>query len=127
MKYSLIVLALAIGTLVVSNRAYANPARGDAPKGDRNSANVLITEPVTITNQWDNIQTNNIQKTTNSILSIRDSKCKKINPLELIENPATFFRECPQPNQQNLPYTQPVEYLKVPKLDGGIKVPVSNF
>ena len=121
------VLLLAIGTVSIHRSAHANQDNVTPFIDERNSANVLITEPVTITNQWNNIQTNNIQKTTNSILSIRDSKCKQINPIELIENPATFFRECPQPNQQNLPYTQPVEYLKVPKLDGGIKVPVSNF
>ena len=130
MKHSLIVLVIAIGTLAIDKRAHANqenvsPFINDA----RNSANVLTTEPLTIKNQWanSNNQPNNIQQTTKPILTVRDSECKKINPLQIVENPSLFFRECPQPNKANTPYTRPIEYLRVPKLNGGIKLPVSQF
>ncbi|MDJ0677486.1 MAG: hypothetical protein QNJ36_19245 [Calothrix sp. MO_167.B42] len=139
MKYLVIVLAIAIGTLCVDKSANANqesvtPGMSNSPKENRpkeesNSAMFLMTEPVTITEQWgNNQQTNNLQQTGDLFLNVRDNKCNKINPVALIENPADFFKQCPQPtNNTNNPYTQPVEYLKVPKLDRGIKVPVSKF
>jgi len=139
MKYSVIVLAIAIGILCMDESANANQEdvtpgisnyyKENRSKEENNSAMFLMTKPATITEQWDNNQqTNNLQQTGNSFLNVRDNKCKKINPVALIENPADFFKQCPQPtNNTNNPYTQPVEYLKVPKLDRGIKVPVSKF
>ena len=139
MKYSVIILAIAIGILCVDKSANANqesvtPGIYDSPKDDRpkeesNSATLLITQPVTITEHWgNNQQTNNLQQTGDSFLNVTDNKCNKINPVTLIENPADFFKQCPQPtNNTNNPYIQPVEYLKIPKLDRGIKVPVSKF
>ena len=139
MKYSVIVLAIAIGMLCLDKNANANQEivtpgmsnshKDNRPKEESNSAILLLTEPATITKQWDNNkQTNNLQQTGNSFLNVTDNKCNKINPVALIENPTDFFKECPQPTDNtNNPYTQPVEYLKIPKLDRGIKVPVSKF
>jgi sortase (surface protein transpeptidase) len=53
-----------------------------------------------------------------------------MNPLEFINNPESFFKQCQQPtNTQTSQSTDPIEYLKVPELDSGtgISVTVTKF
>lgn len=97
---------------------------------DRNQAGVLLTEPATITTTWSNFtgQTNNSQQTAESISLVQEQGCQKINPLEFINNPGAFFKECQKPtNTPSSQSSEPIEYLKVPKLDSGISVTVTKF
>ncbi|WP_392531809.1 hypothetical protein [Nostoc sp. C117] len=138
MKSFYVSLVIAIAALTLSQSAYANQDNvlntiGDTsnePLGDRNQAEVLLTEPASITNTWRSFtgQTNNPQQTPQSISVVQDKECQKFNPLELIDNPQAFFKQCQkQTNAQNSQSTEPIEYLKVPKLDSGISVTVTQF
>ncbi|OYD99635.1 hypothetical protein CDG77_00380 [Nostoc sp. 'Peltigera membranacea cyanobiont' 213] len=138
MKSSFISLVVVIGVLVLPQSVYANQdnvpiATGDALKQQfpaRNQAGALLTEPATITTTWSNFtgQTNNPKQTAESISLVQERGCQKINPLEFINNPGAFFKECQKPT--NIPSsqsTEPIEYFKVPKLDSGISVTVTKF
>ena len=138
MKSSSIILVIVISTLALPHRADANQENvpmttGDAlnePFHDRNQAEVLLTQPATINTTWNNFigQTNNPKKTAESVLLVREKECPKINPLELIKNPEAFFKQCQNPtNTQSSQSSEPIEYLKVPKLDSGISVTVTKF
>ena len=138
MKSFSIILVVVISALTLSQSAYANQENvpmttGDAlkePFHDRNQAGVLLTEPATINTTWSNFigQTNNRKQTAESISLVRERGCEKINPLEFINNPEAFFKQCQKPtNTQSSHSSEPIEYLKVPKLDSGISVTVTKF
>jgi hypothetical protein len=130
MKYSLIFLMILAGNAIANQSAYGNQTDTNSTINNNNSANSLTTQPVTIDNQWRNSTNgkNHSQPTGDAFVKLSDRSCNKINPVEIIENPVSFFRECPPPeNAANSPYTEPIEYFKLPKLDGGIKVPVRKF
>lgn len=88
-----------------------------------NQAQNLITEPVTINSYWPQANKPNNE----SSLSITDPECKKINPINYINNPKSFFQSCDNGNKSNRQTYEPVEYLKVPPLDSGIKIKLSDF
>ncbi|MEH2362874.1 hypothetical protein [Nostoc sp.] len=136
MKSSSITLVVVISALALPQSAYANPENvpmttADAPKErfhDRNQqAGVLLTQPATINTTWSNFigQTNNSKHTAESISLVRERGCQNINPLEFIKNPDAFFKQCQKPT--NTQSSEPIEYLKVPKLDSGISVTVTKF
>ncbi|MEH2321688.1 hypothetical protein [Nostoc sp.] len=139
MKSSCITLVVVISALALPQSAYANQENvpmttGDAlnePFHDRNQqAGVLLTEPATINTTWSNFigQTNNSKHTAESISLVREQNCQNINPLEFIKNPDAFFKQCQKPiNTQSSQSTEPIEYLKVPKLDSGISVTLTKF
>ncbi|MBN3909814.1 MAG: hypothetical protein HWQ35_25730 [Nostoc sp. NMS1] len=138
MKSSFITLVVVISALALHQSVYANQenvpiATVDAPNEpfhDRNQAGVLLTEPATITTTWSNFtgQTNNPKQTAESISLVQERGCQKMNPLEFINNPDAFFKECQKPaNTQSSQSTEPIEYFKVPKLDSGISVTVTKF
>ena len=56
---------------------------------------------------------------------MQEQGCQKINPLEFINNPGAFFKQCQEPTKTQS--SEPIEYLKVPKLDSGISVTVTKF
>ncbi|MEH2194597.1 MAG: hypothetical protein V7K98_18405 [Nostoc sp.] len=138
MKSSSITLFFMISALIFPQSVYANQENvpittGDALKDrfhDRNQAGVLLTEPATITTTWSNFtgQSSNPEQTPESISLVQEQGCQKVNPLEFINNPGAFFKECQKatniPSSQS---TEPIEYLKVPKLDSGISVTVTKF
>ncbi|MCC5604204.1 hypothetical protein [Nostoc favosum] len=130
MKLSSITLVLVISTLALPQSVYANQENVPMITGDYNQAGVLLTEPATINTTWSNFtgQTNNPKETAESILLVQEQGCQKINPLEFINNPGAFFKQCQKPtNTQTSQSTEPIEYLKVPKLDSGISVTVTKF
>ncbi|MEH2250640.1 hypothetical protein [Nostoc sp.] len=138
MKSSSITLVVVISVLALSQSAYANQENvpmttGDAPKEPfhyPNQAGILLTEPATINTTWSNFigQTNNPKQTTESVLLVQERGCQNINPLEFINNPDAFFKQCQKPtNTPSSQSTEPIEYLKVPKLDSGISVTVTKF
>ncbi|MBD2563026.1 hypothetical protein ACEYW6_21975 [Nostoc sp. UIC 10607] len=127
MKSSSITLVFVISALALPQSAYANEENVPI---DRNQAEVLLTEPATINATWSNFigETNNPKQTAESISLVQDRGCQKINPLEFINNPEAFFKQCQKPtNTQSSQSTEPIEYLKVPKLDSGISVTVTQF
>ncbi|MFM2061024.1 MAG: hypothetical protein RLZZ507_694 [Cyanobacteriota bacterium] len=125
MKYSLFTLVVVIGGLAINSNAYANPKPiYDVTIKPEQSAN-LVTEAATITNKW-----NIVKDTANNNdpgLRVTDPECKKINPLEYINNPETFFQSCSATNNSNSQNYEPIEYLKVPPLDSGLSFTVTNF
>lgn len=138
MRGCFISLVVVISALALPQSVYANQENLPIPTGDaqkksfhyRNQARVLLTEPATITTTWSNFrgQTNNPKQTAESISLVHEQGCKTINPLEFINNPGAFFKECEKPtNTQSPQGTEPIEYLKVPKLDSGISVTVTKF
>ncbi|MEH2229730.1 MAG: hypothetical protein V7K71_08805 [Nostoc sp.] len=127
MKSSSIILAVVISALTLSQRAYANQENVPITIGDRDRVGVLLTEPATINATWSNFigQTNNPKQAAESISLMQERGCQKVNPLEFINNPSAFFKQCQQPTKTQS--TEPIEYLKVPKLDSGIRVTVTKF
>ncbi|MEH1811676.1 hypothetical protein [Nostoc sp.] len=127
MKSSSIILAVVISALTLSQRAYANQENVPITIGDRDRVGVLLTEPATINATWSNFigQTNNPKQTAESISLMQERGCQKINPLEFINNPSAFFKQCQEPTKTQS--SEPIEYLKVPKLDSGIRVTVTKF
>ncbi|MGJ5631765.1 hypothetical protein [Nostoc sp. CALU 1950] len=130
MKSSSIILVVVISALALSQSAYANQENVPMTTDDRNQAGVLLTEPATINATWSNFigQTNNPKQTTESISLVQEPGCPKINPLEFINNPESFFKQCQKPaNTESSQSTEPIEYFKVPKLDSGLRVTVTQF
>ncbi|WP_414514343.1 hypothetical protein [Nostoc sp. PCC 9305] len=127
MKSSSIILAVVISALTLSQRAYANQENVPITMDDRDRVGVLLTEPATINATWSNFigQTNNPKQAAESISLMQERGCQKINPLEFINNPSAFFKQCQEPTKTQS--TEPIEYLKVPKLDSGIRVTVTKF
>jgi hypothetical protein len=129
MKFSYLSLLAVISMFTVSQRAYANPENFPNITIEDNKAANLLTHPATINTTWSNLngQTNNLKQTANSISVVQEQGCK-INPLEIINKPDSFFKPCQQQtNNQSPQRTEPVEYLKVPRLDSGISVTVTKF
>ncbi|MEH1825090.1 MAG: hypothetical protein V7L22_06940 [Nostoc sp.] len=132
MKSSFITLVVVISALTLSQSAYGNEENILNTTSDRNQAEVLLTQPATINSTWNNFigQANNPQQTAESVSLTRERGCPKISPLELINDPGSFFKQCQQPaSTQSSQSTEPIEYLKVPKLDSGtgISVTVTQF
>lgn len=127
MKSSSIILAVVISALTLSQRADANQENVTITIGDHDRVGVLLTEPATINATWSNFigQSNNPKQTAESISLMQERGCQKINPLEFINNPSAFFKQCQEPTKTQS--TEPIEYLKVPKLDSGIRVTVTKF
>jgi hypothetical protein len=103
---------------------------------ENREAGILSTEPATISNKWDNLsdaynselRTFSSQETPETISLIRDQECGKINPLELLENPASFFRECHSAAKEKpTPATERIKYFEVPKLESGIRINLGKF
>ncbi|BAY62059.1 hypothetical protein H6G33_35570 [Calothrix sp. FACHB-1219] len=100
---------------------------------DTNQAANLATEAATIDSKWQNViiqPTNSLLPTNNRISIIQQQGCQKMNPLEFLENPGAAFEKCQELNNNQTPpprSSEPIEYLKVPKLDSGISVTVTQF
>jgi hypothetical protein len=130
MKPLPLTLIAAIAILTMSKSAYANQENIPSTTDNPNQASTLVTEPVTITNNWGNVvgETNNFSQTAGSISVVREQECKQIKPMELIQNPTSFFRECPnQTDNRILQYADQIEYFKVPSLESGIRVNLTQF
>lgn len=130
MKIASITLFVVINALTLHQSVYANQENVPITTGERNPARVLLTEPAMINTAWSNFigQSNNPRQAAESISLMQEEGCQKINLLEFINNPDTFFKQCQKSiNTQTSQITEPIEYLKVPKLDYGISVTVTKF
>lgn len=88
---TIVAIALTFATQPVSANQ-TNGVDGDEALQD-NQATALTTEAATITNRWGNgsKQTNNLNDSVSSISIIREEKCRKIDPNEILKNPGSFF------------------------------------
>ncbi|MBW4644253.1 MAG: hypothetical protein KME23_14925 [Goleter apudmare HA4340-LM2] len=123
MKLFPVSLLIVISAIAMTQSAYANQENLVNTLDESNQAVNLLTEPATINSNWNQAinQTNNSQQTVGSTLLLREQGCKKLNPLDLINNPSAFFEQCQASNNdQILQSSEPVEYLKVPRLDSGL-------
>jgi hypothetical protein len=131
MKCSFLALIVTIAAFAVVPKAYANQENVPTISGKRYQADVLRTEPATINRRWNNTtnQTSNINQNNNSISVVRDQECQNVNPLEFIKNPDAFLKRCQKQTNERVPQRsfEPIEYFKVPKLDSGINVTVTQF
>ncbi|MBD2169623.1 hypothetical protein H6G04_35320 [Calothrix membranacea FACHB-236] len=145
MKYFLLIFLVLMGAIAGTKNAYAQQqnlmptmiepgnftveSMTDVP----NQAVNLITEAATINNKWENViiqPTNNFIPSNNRRISrIEEQGCQKVNPLDFLKDPAAAFEKCQQPNNNPTPTnsSEPIEYLKVPKLDSGLSVTVTQF
>ncbi|NET01634.1 MAG: hypothetical protein F6K62_20775 [Sphaerospermopsis sp. SIO1G2] len=121
MKSALVTTVVIISTLTINivgiSRAYSQ-TRG-------NQSSKLVTEPATINNKWNEVQVNSGFQSNS--FSIRDPECKKINTLDYFERPEKFFKSCISSQDLQSKNYEPIEYLKVPGLDSGLSVTVTNF
>jgi hypothetical protein len=130
MKSFSIPLIVVMSALILPQSAYGNEQNVPNATSDGNQAEALLTQPASINTKWRNFsgQTFNLRPTSQSISGVQDQECAKINPLEILNNPESFFKECPQlTNARRNQNYEPVEYFKVPKLDSGIKLTVTQF
>lgn len=136
MRRLLTALFVIMSTSVVAHPALANEENVSPAVTNNGQAAVLVTQPATINSGTVTVtdQTNNLRKVSDSIGVVRESQCKKINPLELIKSPGNTFKQCleetnkqaDQINQTSQP-TEQFEYFKVPKLESGVNVTVTKF
>ncbi|WP_066381297.1 MULTISPECIES: hypothetical protein [unclassified Anabaena] len=130
MKYYSINLAIVLCAIALNQSAYANPEKPLKILGEPHQAAALFTEAVTIDSTWKNAidQSNHLQDTASSILVVQEQGCRNINPLEFLENPDAILKKCQQAANAQIPQrTEPVDYLKVPRLDSGLKLTVTKF
>ena len=146
MKYSILFFLVIMSAIASIKSAYAQqqnlfttpiesyqPAVTAPTIEDPNQAANLFTEPATIDSTWQNINiqpTNSLIPTNNKISVVQEQGCQKMNPLEFLENPSAAFEKCQQLNNNQTPpprSSEPIEYLKVPKLDSGINFTVTQF
>ena len=130
MKSVPLALAVVIGALTISQSAYANPKNFPTATNQNNQARVLATKPASLIGKWGYSldQNNNFPGTANSIALEQNRECQKLNPFEILKNPNILFTPCQQPTTKpTAQLSEPIEYFKVPPLDSGIKVTVSNF
>ncbi|MBE9057882.1 hypothetical protein [Sphaerospermopsis sp. LEGE 08334] len=125
MKFSLLTSAFVIAGLAICSSADAKPKQGSNVTSKPNQAANLVTKTATISSQWNFVSDTAINNDPG--LKVTDPECKKINPLQYLNNPETFFQSCSATNNPNYQDYEPIDYLKVPRLDLGLSVTVSNF
>ncbi|MBE9008005.1 hypothetical protein IQ259_23830 [Fortiea sp. LEGE XX443] len=132
MKCPLIALAVIVGAIALARPVHAQSTDVDPLTIERHEATTLITEPVTINSSAGNAsdRANALRQIANSIGRVREEKgCKNIKPLEILNDPEAAIKECEkrtnnQPAQRN---GEPVDYLKTPRLDSGLRLTVTQF
>ncbi|MFM7407541.1 MAG: hypothetical protein ACKO3K_13005 [Cuspidothrix sp.] len=123
MKLFFLMLMIFFCESIVHQSANAESKPVVPAKLPKDQAKNLITQPATINSYWQEANKPN----NKSSLSISDPECKKINPINYINNPESFFQSCEDPNNSNRQIYEPVEYLKVPRLNSGIKIKLGDF
>lgn len=92
-----------------------------------NQANDLITQPATIDHNWIQLpRRNNLNPQSNTIPLIRQQGCQ--NVLDLLKDPGTVIKECENKADVAPPSpTEQIEYFKIPRLDSGVKLRITDF
>jgi hypothetical protein len=132
MKCPRIILAVVVGAIALIRPVHAQQADISPLTIERHEASTLITEPITINSSAANAsdRAHTLRQIANSIGRVREEKgCKNIKPLEILNDPEAAIKECEkpsnsQPAQRN---GEPVDYLKTPRLDSGVRLTVTQF
>lgn len=133
MKRPLVALTVVMSAIALARPVYAQPENVAPMVIQRHEAAALITEPVTINGATDNafIRTYRLRQIADSIGKVTEEKgCKNIKPLEILNDPEAAIKECEKPANNQTPQRngEPVDYLKVPRLDsGGVRLTVTQF
>ncbi|MBE9209603.1 hypothetical protein IQ244_24515 [Nostoc sp. LEGE 06077] len=133
MKRPFIILAVVVSAIALARPVQAQTAELTPLTIERNEAATLITEPITINSSAvnDSDRAHTLRQVANSIGRVHEEKgCKNIKPLEILNDPEAAIKECEKPNnsQPNQRNGEPVDYLKVPRLDsGGVSLTVTQF
>ncbi|WP_413199838.1 hypothetical protein [Nostoc piscinale] len=134
MKRPFITLAVIVSAIALAHPVQAQQQEELAPLTiESREAATLITEPITINSSAvsNSDRAQALRQIANTIGSVREEKgCKNIKPLEILNDPEAAIRECEKPNnsQPNQRNGEPVDYLKVPRLDsGGVSLTVTQF
>jgi hypothetical protein len=123
MKLPFLILTFCLCESLCHKSVNAKPQLVSNGVVEHNQAAGLMTQPVTINSYWNNAPKANLE----SYFDISNPECKKINPLDYLKNPESFLKQCGDANNSNQRIYEPVEYLKVPPLDSGIKIKLSDF
>ena len=132
MKCLVVTLAVVVGAIALTHPVQAQQADLAPLSVERLDAATLITEPVTINSSANHAsdRVNALKQIANSIGRVREEKgCKSIKPLEILNDPEAAIKECEKrtndrPSQGN---GEPVDYLKTPRLDSGVRLTVTQF
>jgi hypothetical protein len=141
MKRPFVALAVVVGALaqLTEGIALASPVHAQQQETNnhimfqRHEAAALLTQPVTINSGRDHalIRVRRLRQAAESIGSVREQKgCKNIKPLDFLNDPEAAIKECEKPAQNQTPQRngEPVDYLKVPRLNsGGVRLTVTQF
>ncbi|KAF3883974.1 MULTISPECIES: hypothetical protein [Nostocales] len=129
MKCPLPALLALVSAIAIAYPAHANE-ENVSTQTTPGQASLLIVKPATIENQIGNTRINNRRPSSTSIKLVREKKCKDIDPLDFLKDPAANLKLCSKLKQPQEEESKPVEaanYYKVPPLESGIRVPVSKF
>jgi hypothetical protein len=132
MKCLLTTLIILMGAIALTRPVAANEENHAPIVTDPGEASALVTQPITINSGTRNFnnRTENLRQVANSIRLVRDGGCTKLNPFELIKDPGAKLKQCLQekPKQDVIPKaTDQIEYFKVPRLDSGVRIQVTEF
>ncbi|MBD2440290.1 hypothetical protein [Nostoc sp. FACHB-110] len=132
MKRPLVALAVVVSAIALASPVYAQQENDHPILIERHEAASLITEPVTINSDTDNALTRaeRLRQIANSIGKVSEEKgCKNIKPLDLLNDPEAAIKECEKPSNNQTPQRngEPVDYLKIPRLDSGVRLTVTQF
>jgi hypothetical protein len=97
---------------------------------EHNQAGILTTQPATINSNWGNRieQADALNQSASSISIVREDQCRKIDAQEILNDPGSFFRECPTVEKTQTPELgEKIQYFTVPKLDSGVKLQITQF
>ncbi|WP_353929034.1 hypothetical protein WJM97_11915 [Okeanomitos corallinicola TIOX110] len=128
-KSALATMMIVISTIVINTvtitKVYSQTKSVQGATNKGSPATNLVTEAASINNKWNYVKEDS--ETKNTSFTIRDPECKKINPLDYLDNPEKFFKPCVSTKDLDPKNYEPIEYLKVPRLDSGLSVTVTNF
>lgn len=133
MKRPLVTLVVVVSAIALARPVYAQQENIDSTMIERHEASALITQPVTINSGADNAlnRARSLRQIADSIGRVREEKgCKNIKPLEILNDPEAAIKECEKRTDNQTPQRngEPVDYLKVPRLDsGGVRLTVTQF
>jgi hypothetical protein len=133
LKKSLMIAIVAGVALNAFNaRAYAQKATSSdtARTSEYNQAGILMTQPATINGNWGNRvkQQEALNQSASSISIVREDQCRRIDAQEILNDPGSFFRECPTVERNQTPELgEKIQYFTVPKLDSGVKLQITQF
>jgi hypothetical protein len=132
MKRSFVALAIVVSAIALVRPAYAQQESTEPIITERHEASTLITQPATINSAAGNAidRTNNLRQIADSIGRVNnEGGCKNVKPVDFLNDPDAVIKECEKRADNETPqrHGDPVDYLKVPRLDSGVKLTVTQF